>query len=87
MTTVTLDLSEHCVETAARHEHRRLRDALLQADDPDPALAARLDLLQRFLEQSDFRALRAGDPRLRGGAAVRVVVRGHGDGLSWDVSD
>ena len=85
-TEVVLDLTRHCIETAARREHRRLRDVLLQAAEPDGALEARLTLLQRFLEQTDFRRLRARDPRLCGGSPVRVAVRGlEGNGVGWDV--
>jgi len=79
--TVFLDLSEHCVETAARSEHRRLtRKAIEQTEDAED-LAGPLDLLHAFLTGTDFQRVRTEDPRLAGGQNLQVVLRRGDDGL------
>jgi hypothetical protein len=77
-TQIVLDLSQHCIETAARREHRRLLEAILDLDHRDRALEDQLSVLNDFLRQKDFGRLRAEQPRLAGGAAVQVELRRHG---------
>lgn len=71
---VELDLSHHCVETAARREHRRLCQELLAHPGAPAGARQQLQLLQRFLEQTDFAALRARRPELAGGTPGRVIL-------------
>ena len=80
---VRLDLTEHCIETAARNEHRRRTALALAGDDGQgPALA----VLHRFLAETDFRRLRAQHPDLRGGADIQVEVFSDEDGVvGWRV--
>lgn len=73
--TVWLDLSAHCIETAARREHRRLVQRALQSEPPGPTLQRQIELLGQFLARTDFRQLRARRPRLAGGQPVRVELR------------
>ena len=80
-TTVVLDLSKHCVETAARSEHRRLTKAAIEQTEGTEDLAGPLELLHAFLTGTDFQRLRTEDPRLAGGQALQVVLRGAPDGL------
>jgi hypothetical protein len=75
---VVLDLSQHCIETAARREHRRLLEAILDLDHRDRAMEDRLAVLTDFLKQADFGRLRAEQPQLAGGASVRVELRRQG---------
>lgn len=77
---VRLDLSRHCVEAAAREEHRRLAAALMEEQEASRQedLARRVELLHAFLSATDFRALRASDGRLAGGRPAVVVVRREG---------
>lgn len=64
---VTLHVEEHCVETAARREFKRLLDEFFTAaGGPDPALEEKIAILREFIEESDFAALRASDARLSG---------------------
>lgn len=74
---VTLELRDHCVGTAARHELRRVEGYLLSMTEDDPRyppLASAHDLLGRFLEQTDLPELRASRPELDGHLAVRVQI-------------
>lgn len=86
-TRVVLDVSGRCVETAAKHEHRRLVDALV-AGTAGERDADRVSLLKEFLERGDFRALRSEHPELAGGAAGRVALcRLPGGGSGWRIID
>jgi hypothetical protein len=81
---VVLKVGRFCVETTARRARERLVAALLSGEASGPAVEHAVDLLEAFLRQSDFRALRAGDPDLAGGRACEVVVSRAADGaLEW----
>ncbi len=66
--TVTLLTGNHCVETAAKNELRRLTELLMETeDDTETAVQGeKLELLREFLETADFNALRSSDERLEG---------------------
>ena len=72
--TIVLDLSEHCIETAAKREYRRLVDVAMSLEADDQDLEEKLTLLKDFLEKTDFRQLRGQRPDLAGGLPVRVSV-------------
>lgn len=78
--TVNLHLRQHCIETEAKREFRRLMDAYFDTDDVEGVLEERIELLRDFLETSDFLSLRSSDRRLSGGRASDVVIRRAGDG-------
>ena len=59
MASTLLDLSHHCIETAARLALRERTAELLATADPAPSLVAEIALLQRFLSSHDFAALRS----------------------------
>ena len=72
-----LDLRQHCVETTAKQERRRVVSALLELDETNERfalLAEDLDLLTGFLESSDFQRMRSERPELSGGADIRVEL-------------
>jgi len=71
---IVLDLSDHCIETAAKREYRRLVDVAMVLEGDDPNLEERLTVLKEFLEETDFSRLRGQRPDLAGGAPVRVSV-------------
>ena len=54
---ISLDLSRHCIETAARLKREDLVRRCLKS--PAPEEEAQLDYLTPFLEQADFPALRS----------------------------
>lgn len=78
--TVVLDLSEHCVETAARSEHRRLTRKAIEQTEGVEDLAGPLELLHAFLTGTDFQRVRTEDPRLAGEQNLQVVLRKGTDG-------
>jgi hypothetical protein len=72
-----LHLKDHCIETAAKQERRRVVAALLDVDESSEAfrdLADDLDLLSGFLESQDFRKLRSERPELAGGRDLYVEL-------------
>jgi hypothetical protein len=80
---VVLNLSQQCLETAARSAFRTARDALLGGDH---SAGARLELLRELLEETDFAALRARHPRLAGGHKCRVRVERSPSGrVTWSI--
>jgi hypothetical protein len=75
---VGLKVGPHCIETAARQEIRRIEYLMfgMNINNPDlPPLEERHALLTRFIEVTDFRALRAERPELDGRAEMKVIVR------------
>ena len=71
---IVLDLSDHCIETAAKREYRRLVDVAMSLEGDDQDFEQKLTLLKDFLEKTNFRQLRAERPDLAGGSPVRVSV-------------
>jgi hypothetical protein len=81
---VVLDLSEACIETAARRARQRLTDELLRDAPATTGAEETLALLDAFLAGTDFRRLRAGDEDLAGGRPCRVrLARGDGGAIVW----
>ena len=78
---VTLHLSGHCVETAARKEFKRLMDAAFDETADNPGLEARIELVRAFLASADFPALRASDPGLAGEKDAAVALFRGDDGM------
>ncbi|NMC71115.1 MAG: hypothetical protein GYA57_13755 [Myxococcales bacterium] len=66
---------DFCIENASRRVHGRLIAGLLDGSLEGPAVERAVERLARFLATADFRALRDGDPDLRGPLArpVRLV--------------
>ena len=73
-----LHLCGHCVCNTAKHAVLNATRTLLE-EDPDEAETERLsddlDLLQCFLQETDFSALRVKDPRLDGREDLHVRLR------------
>ena len=81
---LVLELRDACVETTARRAHRALVARAL--DGATAAMAAPLALLTRFLEQTDFRRLRARHPELAGDEACDVrLFRGEDGAVRWEI--
>jgi len=79
---VTLVLGAHCIQTTARHAYETLVADVHEASPP--AVADAIALLVRFLEATDFGALRAAHPDLAGGTPCRVHLRWEGGGgIGW----
>jgi hypothetical protein len=85
--TVSLHIKNHCIETEARNEYRRLMDIYFSTDDLEGELDEKIELLRDFLEISDFSKLRTSDMRLSGGKDSDVVIKRSGNGtIVLDVS-
>lgn len=69
---VTLTLDGVCIETAAKAAHRELVCALLEQSEPSDRQKNQLALLETFLAQTDFAALRASQPDLAHGKGLQV---------------
>jgi hypothetical protein len=81
---VLIPSAEHCIETVAKQEYRRCVRACLRSERPQPEFGARLEILRRFLEQSDFpRLRRKSEPLLRTGQPIRFVLEGDGERVRW----
>lgn len=82
MKSIVLELSAgRCIQGAARARQKELVSTLLKAiDDPSQEESDELEMLNTFLEQSDFPALRARHPLLDGRTevAVRLMVTSDG---------
>jgi hypothetical protein len=82
-----LELDEHCIETTARHAHRRLVDVLLEDTGTGGDKRRAVELLREFLEQEDFAKIRSDHPDLAGGRRRTVrVYRGPDGRVRWSVA-
>lgn len=73
-----------CIETTARYVLKKLADALMEAKAHDPDAEGAVELLTAFLEQTDFKALRAADEDLAGQRDVIVRIYRNADGeVGW----
>jgi hypothetical protein len=77
---VTLTLDGVCIETAAKAAHRELVRTLLEQGEPSESQKNQLALLEAFLKQTDFPALRASQPDLAHGENVEVRLTFAPDG-------
>jgi hypothetical protein len=83
---IYLDLTEHCIETAARHAHRQVTDLLMKSDSADTILEAKLVILNDLLQAENFAQLRTDHPELAGGSPIRVALqRAPSRRVSWRV--
>ncbi len=77
---------DNCIETVARNEYRRCINEFFRLDRSNPELEARLETLQRFLEQADFRRLRReSEPFITAGRPVRFLIGLHGERARWRI--
>jgi hypothetical protein len=74
-----------CVETQAKRLYDQTASALLNNPD-DVILQEQLETLQLFLEQADFKKLRAeSEPLLLDGKKVTFLVWRVGDKAQWEM--
>jgi len=73
-----------CIETTARYVHQKLVDALMESETANPDGEGAVELLTAFLENTDFKALRASDADLAGQREVTVKIYKNTDGgVGW----
>ena len=83
---VVLRLGEGCIQTRARRARREIVDALLAGDANGVAIEPVVELLDLFLQTTDFRRLRAEHPELAGETPCRVRLYRTPDGaVRWEV--
>ncbi|MFO7839314.1 MAG: hypothetical protein R6X08_07435 [Desulfosalsimonadaceae bacterium] len=71
-----LDLSRHCIETEMKRQYNKALSQYFKAktDADRQPLEARIDMLQKGLENFDFNRLRAGYPELRGDIEAEISL-------------
>jgi tRNA-Thr(GGU) m(6)t(6)A37 methyltransferase TsaA len=72
-----------CIETTARHVRQKLVDELMEAEARNPDAEGAVELLTEFLQQTDFKALRASDEELAGQKEATVRVYRTPEGVGW----
>jgi hypothetical protein len=71
---IELYLKEQCIETAAKKELRYLTGHYFNREEEQNDLLEKIELLQAFIEKSDFPKLRSVDERLSGTREVFVRI-------------
>ncbi len=79
---VKLHIKDHCIETEAKNEFRRLMDDYFASETENPDLEEKIGILREFLEISDFAILRSSDPRLSGEVESYVIVTPGSEGFN-----
>jgi len=77
-----------CIETEARKEYGATLRKLLAAEEDDPQLGEKAELLRLFLENTDFGQLRSEyEPHLLTGKRVRftICLEGGAPRYKWEV--
>lgn len=68
------DLS-HCIETVAKREFQEAMQKLLSMEEPSNTLQEKTEILRLFLENSDFRKLRAeSEAHLQRGDKIKIII-------------
>jgi hypothetical protein len=81
-----LDISRHCVETAAKKAHdARVREYFKASAEQQAALEAEMELLLEFLRTVDFGLLRSRHPELSGGLPVKLALERGANGRFFAV--
>jgi hypothetical protein len=81
MTTLTLDVRRHCVETEIRRLLNRALSAVFKSGSDRQAHEGEIELLQQALRSLDFHHLRSTCPCLAGQCDARVELAGTGKTL------
>lgn len=75
---IQLDVSRHCIQTAAKRKYNQLISNYFKSDASAPEntkiLESEISLLKEALENLDFAWLRSTFPELRGGGPDDIVV-------------
>ncbi len=71
---VHLYIKDHCIETEAKKEFRRLMDAFFTDDFDTGDDEEKIEILRDFLEESDFSELRSSSEVLAGSREGEVIL-------------
>ena len=72
---VKLHIKDHCIETAAKQEFKRLMDNYFESDNGTDSIEEKIEVLREFIEKADFAKLRGSDPRLAGETESAVYLK------------
>jgi len=72
---VKLYIKDHCIETAAKQEFKRLMDNYFESDNETGLIEEKIEILREFIEKADFGQLRGSDPRLAGETESDVYLK------------
>jgi len=65
----------HCIETVAKEEYWNSVNRFMTGEQEDKELGAKIELLQAFLESTDFRKLRReSEEHLMQGKLVKFII-------------
>lgn len=84
---VKLHIKDHCIETAAKLEFKRLMDKYFETDNDTGTLEDKIEVLREFIETADFVYLRGNDPRLSGEVETVVFIKKENDEINIIFSD
>ncbi len=79
MTVYHLSISDHCIETEAKKEYRRLMDTVFTGEGKTEHIEEKIELIHEFLETSDFPALRGSSQVLAGHRPGQVTLLKEGN--------
>jgi len=75
LTSIPLDLRDHCIETAAKRLYNRKVAQYFKAAKNKPRLEAEIEMLKAVLETFDFGRLRSLYPALAGKSDCSVAIK------------
>ena len=79
-TVINIHLKNRCIETEAKSLFKKMMDDYFTTDDETGEFEQKIDLLRDFIENSDFKNLRASDERLSGAEEAVVMLKRSGNG-------
>ena len=84
---VELQIKAHCIETEAKNELKRITDSFFSDESQMSDICKRkIELLTQFLNNIDFKKLRASDERLSGIRESTVILsRGYDGKIDIDI--
>lgn len=76
---IKLHIKDHCIETAAKLEFKKLMDEYFETDNDTGLLEDKIEVLREFIESADFVHLRGSDQRLSGEIETVVYITKEND--------
>jgi len=71
---VRMNINEHCIETEAKNEFKRLMDSYFCSNSDTDKFEKKIELLREFIDTADFAFLRSSDQRLSGEISSAVIL-------------
>lgn len=74
-TAINIHLKNRCIETESKNLFKKMMDDYFTTDDEVGEFEQKIELLREFIENSDFKSLRASDDRLNGSEESIVMLK------------